>query len=285
MFADRGPADRVDARHVLPTPAGWTGERFSLGFRVTEVFLALIALGMVAGAVWAYLADEPVAGSLLAAGAVFVGHLVGFSTSVSRMRRPPGRNPTLVPSPDGTTKGVRFGYSPWPYYWLATLLIMIELSTLVLTVAVAASGTLLGIVVAVVSGALAVGVGWFLVTVLRLAPGEVTVSPAGVFHRSLTHIHFVPWYAITEVEARWLGSPIIAVKAYPSEDTGVRRYMGRFGTGELRFLPIMVIRTYWLATDPATIYHALSFYKTHPDLQAELATPAALDRIGNGRTV
>jgi hypothetical protein len=34
-------------------------------------------------------------------------------------------------------------------------------------------------------------------------PGEVTVSPAGVFHRSLTHIHFVPWYAITEVEARW----------------------------------------------------------------------------------
>lgn len=168
---------------------------------------------------------------------------MGFSTSVSRMRRPPGRNPTLVPSPDGTTKGLRFGYSPWPYYWLATLLIMIELSTLVLTVAVAASGTLLGIVVAVVSGALAVGVGWFLVTVLRLAPGEVTVSPAGVFHRSLTHIHFVPWYAITEVEARWLGSPIIAVKAYPSEDTGVRRYMGRFGTGELRFLPIMVIRT------------------------------------------
>ena len=45
---------------------------------MTEAFLALIALGMVAGAVWAYLADEPVAGSLLAAGAVFVGHLVGF---------------------------------------------------------------------------------------------------------------------------------------------------------------------------------------------------------------
>ena len=61
MFADRGPADRVHARHVLPTPAGWTGDRFSLGFRVTEAFLALIALSMTAGAVWAYLADEPVA--------------------------------------------------------------------------------------------------------------------------------------------------------------------------------------------------------------------------------
>ncbi len=58
--------------------------------------------------------------------------------------------------------------------------------------------------------------------------------------------------------------------------------MGRFGSGEVQFLPLMVIRTAWLATDPTTVYHALSFYHAHPELRAELATPEALDRIGNG---
>lgn len=59
--------------------------------------------------------------------------------------------------------------------------------------------------------------------------------------------------------------------------------MGRFGSGEVQFLPIMIIRNAWLATDPATVYHALSFYGSHPDLRTELGTPDALDRIGHGR--
>ncbi len=101
-------------------------------------------------------------------------------------------------------------------------------------------------------------------------------------HRSLTSTHFIPWYAIVGVSADWIGTPIIAVKAFPSADTRVRRSMGRFGSGEVQFLPLMVIRTAWLATDPTTVYHALSFYHAHPELRAELATPEALDRIGNG---
>jgi hypothetical protein len=47
----------------------------------------------------------------------------------------------------------------------------------------------------------------------------------------------------------------------------------------------MVVRTFWLATDPATVYHALSFYHSHPDLRPELAKPDALNRIGTGRAV
>jgi hypothetical protein len=54
---------------------------------------------------------------------------------------------------------------------------------------------------------------------------------------------------------------------------------------EVEVLPIMVIRTAWLGADPATVYHALSFYHTHPDLRAELATPDAVQRIRNGRAV
>jgi hypothetical protein len=149
----------------------------------------------------------------------------------------------------------------------------------------ALSATVVGVVLAVVLGVLVLVVGWVLVTMLRLAPGKLILSPAGVDHRSLTSTHFIPWHAIVAVSAEWVGTPIIAVKAFPSEDTRVRRYMGRFGSGEVQFLPLMVIRTAWLATDPTTVYDALSFYHAHPDLRAELATPAALDRISNGRAV
>jgi hypothetical protein len=59
-----------------------------------------------------------------------------------------------------------------------------------------------------------------------------------------------------------------AVKAFPSADTRVRRYLGRFGSGELRFWPIVVIRTGWLASDPTIVYHAVSFHHAHPELRS-----------------
>jgi hypothetical protein len=181
--------------------------------------------------------------------------------------------------------GVTFTYSAWPYYWVTALLVMTELVVLAVTVAAALSGTALGVAKAVVIGVVAMVVGWFLITMLRLAPGKIILSPTGVYHRSLTSTHFIPWHAIVAVSAGWLGTPIIAVKATPSEGTRVRRYMGRFRSGELKFLPIMVVRTIWLATDPTTVYHALSFYCSHPDLRTELGAPDALDRISSGRAV
>jgi hypothetical protein len=247
--------------------------------------LAVTALGAAAVSVAAFLTGDPVTGVSFAAGAVFVGHVVGFGAAAARRRGRPGHNATLVPSPDGTTKGVRYRYAAGPYYWLTALLVMVELILLLLIAGATASGTVVGIAAAVVFAALAVPVAAFLVTMLRLARGEVAVSPAGVFHRGLTHMHFVPWYAVTAVEAHWLGTPAIAVQAYPSEDTGVRRYLGRFDTAELRYLPFMVIHTHWLATDPATVYHILSFYQANPDRRPELATPIALDRVRDGRVV
>jgi hypothetical protein len=218
----------------------------------------------------------------LAAGAIFLGHVVGLSSRIWWPHQRPIQPSTLTATPDGT-KGVTFPYSAWPYYWLTAVLVMTELVALAVTVATALSATVVGVMLAVVIGALATGVGWFLVTMLRLAPGKLLLSPAGVDHRSLTSTHFIPWRAIVAVSAEWIGTPIIAVGAFPSEETRVRRYLGRFGSGEMQFLPVMVIRTAWLATDPITVCSALSFYHAHPELRDELATPEALDRIGNGR--
>jgi hypothetical protein len=207
-----------------------------------------------------------------------------LATRVWSPRRRSSRTSTLTAAPDGT-KGVTFLYSAWSYYWATAVLVMTELGALAVTVGVALSATVVGVVTAIVVGVLAMVTGWFLVTMLRLAPGKIVVSPTGIYHRSLTSTHFIPWSAIVAVLAEWIGTPIIAVKAFPSEHTRVRRYMGRFGSGEVQFLPIMVIRTCWLATDPTTVYHALSFYHAHAELRAELATPFALDRISNGRAV
>jgi len=149
----------------------------------------------------------------------------------------------------------------------------------------ATSATVLGIALAVVVAVMAAAIGWFLVTMLRLAPGGVLLSPAGVHHRSLTFTQFVPWHTTVGVAADWLNTPIILVRAAPSEDARIHCYTGRFGTAELRYLPFMVIRAYWLATNPATVYHAMSFYHAHPDLRAELHNHSALDRITGGRAV
>jgi hypothetical protein len=50
-------------------------------------------------------------------------------------------------------------------------------------------------------------------------------------------------------------------------------------------LPAARMRTGWLASDPTIVHHILSFYRAHPELRAELATPDALGRISNGRAV
>jgi hypothetical protein len=283
---DQSPDDEwANEGLALPSPAGWTELRLPVWLKFWIGFMAVMTLGGAAGAAWAFWKAQPAAGILLAVLAVFLGQIVGLATRAWWPLRRSNRVGTLIATRDGT-KGVTFTYSGWPYYSLTTVLAICELAALALTAALAASATVVGVASAVVVGALVLATGWLLATMLRLAPGRVIVSPAGVYHRSLTSTHFIPWYAIVAVSAHWLGTRVIVVKAYPSEDTRVRRYMGRFFSGgEVQFLPFMVIRTTWLATDPATVYHALSFYHAHPDLRAELATLDAVQRIRNGRAV
>ena len=72
------------------------------------------------------------------------------------------------------------------------------------------------------------------------------------------------------------------VRSYPAQDTGVRNVTGWFHTGELTYLPLMVVRSCWLGTDPTTVYHALAYHHARADGRPEPATPAASDRINSG---
>jgi hypothetical protein len=284
MRADHSPAGWPGGSAALPTPSAWAQQGPPVWLKFSMGFVAAMALGMAAEAAWLAWTGQPLSGVPLAAAALYLGHVVALGTRVWWPRQRSSRTETLTAAPDGAT-GVTFSYSAWAYYWVTALLVMSELVAIAAGLGAALSATVVGAVAAIVIGVVVLVVGWVLVTMLRLAPGKVILCPAGVYHRGLTSTHFVPWHAIVAVSAGWLGTPVIAVKAIPSQDTRVRRYMGRFRSGEVQFLPLMVIRAAWLATDPTTVYHALSFYGSHPDLRTELGTPDALDRISNGRAV
>lgn len=269
---------------AFPIPPAWAKRRL---FKAVRSVTSLAVLAIVLAAFGAFIlwsGDLPI-GILLAAVAILLGHVVVLGIRGRSMRRRRGARAQLVADPKATTKGVRFTYSAWAYYWATAVLVMTVLLGLALTaVRLAAPDSVLDIAGAIILGGPTLFIGWFLVTMLRLAPGEVTLSPAGVLHRSLTSMHFVPWYAVVGVSARWLNTPLLTVEAHPSDDTRVRRYMGRLGSGELEHLPIMAIRTAWLP-DPVLVYHALCFYQAHPDLRPELATAAAAERINSGRAI
>jgi hypothetical protein len=195
MRADQDPFGWPSGGSALPRPAGWTGQRLPVWLKVSMGWVALLALGMAAAAAWSSWTGQPATGVPLAAGAIYLGHVVGLATRFWWTPRRSSQTGTLTAAPAGT-KGVRFGYSAWSYYWLTAVLVMTELAALALTVALAMSATVVGVVTAVVIGVLVLVVGWFLVTMLRLAPGNLILSPSGVYHRSLTSTHFIPWDAI-----------------------------------------------------------------------------------------
>ncbi len=266
-------------RSVSPTTDGWFGHRFPLTVKLSMIMLPLLIVGLAAGAASAFLTGELGPGAFLAAVAILVAHVVGLGWCGTRITRHANRPPTITSTPDGD--GVRFAYSLWPYYWLTVVLVLTGLLLLGWAFLAAASATVAAMVAFAISGV----IGWFLLTVLRLAPGKVVVSPAGVLHCALSFTHFVPWDAVVGVSAEWFKVPVIVVRALPSNAARVRGYMGPLHTGEHTFMPSMVIRTSWLATDPTIVYRVLAFYHTRPELRPELATAAALRRITCGRLV
>ncbi|MBQ1040265.1 hypothetical protein [Micromonospora sp. C81] len=283
MQADQDPVRGHGGAPALPVLTGWAGRQMSVLFTASMVGLAVVALGMAAGVVSAARSDDGSSVVLLAFGAVFLALVIGFSVQSRRPRSGRGRRPTLVDVPQGG-RGVRYGYAAVPYVLLGGLLVLAALVTGVVAVTAMFAGVV-GVLLGVGFAILAVLVGWLLVTMLRLAPGELVLSPAGIQHRALVHTQFVPWRDVYQVSAERVNTPLLVVKANMSDDTRMRRYTGRFGTLESRLLPFVAVRPYWLAGDPVVVYHALAFYHSRPDLQPELGTEAALDRIAAGRAV
>lgn len=205
MQAHQGPVRGSGGAPALPVPAAWTGRQMSVSFIAAMVGLTLLVLGMVVGAVPALRSGDAGAVVLLTVGAVFLAHVVGFSVQSRRVRTGGGRPPRSVHEAQGG-RGVRFGYATASYHLLGALLVVSMLLTAAVAV-LAMFGGPVGVLLGVALAALAVALGWFLVTMLRLAPGELVLSPAGISHRSLVHTQFVPWRDVYQVSAETAHTP------------------------------------------------------------------------------
>ncbi|MGK5684861.1 hypothetical protein [Actinoplanes sp. URMC 104] len=251
-----------------PTPEGWPRPKRSFRLVFAVGYLGLFAAGMLAGAVWAFTTDQFVAAVLLALGGIGFGHLAGLASS--QLRAPSGRGHATTGTTDQGETGLAYAYAAAPYYWLLTTLGLVALALVGATFLGVLAGEVAGWVIAALAATGAAYLLWFLFTVARLAPGRVVLTPSGIYHRSLTFEHFVPWWAVTEVVADQEIHPVIAVKAYQAEGT---RRAGRFGTYEGQYFPIMVIRAYRLGANAVPAYEALHHYFHHPDDRARLSSP------------
>ncbi|MFG2169643.1 hypothetical protein [Micromonospora chersina] len=260
-------------RDGTPEPAAWSRRR-SPAVLATMAFLGALTLLVL---LWAGtgLPDRDwarvVAGAVLA---LVMGSTVGFLAVAAT--RGSGAAPRLGSWSDGV-QGVRFDYSTATYCWFSLLVVGCVLVFLCVGVAI---GSVLGVLPAAGAALL----GWYLVVMLRHAPGGLLLSPAGIAHRGPTNFYAVPWSAVRGIEAWDLGTSALVVKAHASPQSVLRRYTGWFDTGELRYLPFLVVRTYWLAADREAIRSALAFYLAHPELRGELGSEAAVRRIAEGRT-
>ncbi|BEL07455.1 hypothetical protein Q0Z83_056460 [Actinoplanes sichuanensis] len=204
--------------------------------------------------------------------AILVGHVTAIG--ITGLRRPgPATEPPGTGLDDRGESGLAFPYSRVPYYLLTVTLALVVLLAGGFAVAAAAGGSVTGWVLAAVSGGFAVFVGWFLLTLLRLAPGIIVLTPSGIYHRSLVLEHFVPWDAVVDVQAREGPNPWITVKALPMDGTRIRHHTGRLHAFEGGLLPFLVARTSWLGANAVPAYQAIRFYFDHPNQRPLLHSP------------
>jgi hypothetical protein len=243
-------------------PAGWPKPHRSV-FRVVSVsVLTLVAVVTATVAVSAVMTGEVAQALVFGIGAILLGHLVGMSISALRRRAPGPLDGSLGVTDDGE-QGLAFPYARWSYYWLSVVLALVAVLAAGFAAVMVQEGSATGWVLAVLAGGFAVSVVWFLVVVLRLAPGTLVLTPTGIYHRSLVLEHFVPWDAVVDIQARAGPRPWITVKAMPASGTREHRHTGRLGAFEGQALPFMVARTQWLGANSVPAYRALQHYFTH----------------------
>jgi hypothetical protein len=264
-------------------PEGWPRATRSGLVTVILVFLALLAVGLVAGAVLVALSGDVAVSALLAAAALYLTHVVGLGVSLSRDPRRGGPPPAAGVTDRGEP-GLAFRFAPGPYYWLTSVLVLTSLGLLATAVAAAAGGPV-GWLVAIAATAGAAFLGWYAVIVLRLAPGRLVLTPHGIYHRSLTFEHYTPWSAVYEVRAVPAEQPLIVVKAHTSDDARLRRSTDRrlAGDYEAQFLPFVAVRSLWLRSNSELAYRTFDHYLRHPEDRPELATTTALKPLGVDR--
>jgi hypothetical protein len=258
MFPHQGPPD------------GWPKPRRSAMRVLSAAGFSLLTLITAAVVISAIVTGDHAQAVIFAAGVLLFGHLAGMSISFLRHPRPATDHPVVGVDDRGET-GLAFPYARWPYYWLSAVLVLVALFAAGFAILLARGGTAAGWVGSAATVAFAVFVAWFLVVVLRLAPGRIVLTPAGVYHRSLVLEHFVPWDCVVDVLAREGLHPWITVKAIPGTATRERRHTGRLGSLETQALPFLISRAYWLGSHALPAYLALRYYFEKPAERAKLA--------------
>lgn len=265
----------------LPAPTEWTANRTNGWLTATTGMFAFMAACAVAGAVWAFSSGQLLAGSALTYGAIFMFHTAGLSFVMTQV--PSRTQPPAVIQLGAGELGVAFRYSYWPYYWLTALLLLTCGALGVFAASAALGASAASLTAAFLLGLLILAAMALIVTFLRMAPGRLTLTTTGIHHQSLTFRHFVPWYAVYDVEAGWINGPTVIIKALPSEDTKLTRHTGLLGTQEAQLLPFVVVRALWMANSPTALYRTAAFYLANPEKRHELASKAAVQRIAAGR--
>lgn len=251
-------------------PPGWPRNRPTAKIIASTGLVGLFTAAALAGAAVAAASDQPGATVALVLAAGYLGHFVGLGVSLSR-RPAQVTPPRIVGRTDLGDPGLEIAYARGPYYWSISVTLLSALALAGIAVIFALAGSPGALVVAVVGAIFAVVLGWLGVVFLRLAPGRLVLTPDGIYHRSLTFEHYVPWFAVYAVSAETGDTPMLAIKAHPSDGTRLRRYTGRLGAFEAGFIPFIVARTYWLGGHATYAYQTADHYFRHPDLRPELA--------------
>ncbi|GAB3282707.1 hypothetical protein GCM10027456_76760 [Kineosporia babensis] len=246
-------------------PAGWPKPYRSIG-RIATVMLFALLTALSLWLVWDDLGHGPHLATLnWVLAALLFGHIMGLTLHTMRWPKSPAGNPARGVNDQGEP-GVMFVYSGWAYYWLCAVAGICAFAVWGYAIAAGLSGNGL---IAVLGVAIGASLAWYLVAMARTGRGRVVLTQSGIYHRVLVLEHFVPWHAVTEIQARAHHTPWITVKALPTPDTRLRNYAGRFVPGA-DGLPFMIIRAYWLGGNAATAYAALHRYFYEPEARAEL---------------
>jgi hypothetical protein len=249
-------------------PANWPKPSRSAGRVLSAVGFGLLALITAAVVIADFVVGDYGQGLIWAVAALMFAHLSGLAASM--LRRPaPADPPPTAGFTDEAERGLAFAYARSPYYWLCVVLAAAGLFAVGFAIVFAYQATATGWVFTIIFAAVALYLGWFLVVMLRLAPGMVVLTPTGIYHRGLAHEHFVPWEAVVDVHAREGRTPWITIKAMPANGTRERRRTGPLGPGAPG-LPFMIVQAHWLGTNAVPAYRALRHYFDNPARRTNL---------------
>ncbi|GAA0445067.1 hypothetical protein Aca07nite_54420 [Actinoplanes capillaceus] len=256
----------------------WKGLGPGTGFKVSLVSMILLAGVSAATAVVSAVGGDPLGAVGFGAAAVFLGQLCGLCAHL-------WWRPRQAVAPQLVHDGLTFRYSGWSYYWMGGFAVLMALAFLLGGLGFLVAGGTTDLVVALVAFSGALFFGWVVVRLLYGGRGWLRLTAAGLEHHGPGFTHRLAWEHVADVRhAAERGSPLIIVHPMVTGVVDVTfTWPTRLGGRGGFMLPSMVIRGGWLADDPVVVLRTLQHYHGHPEHRGELASGAALQRVGQRR--